>query len=302
VEVLEHPVKWFVRRRLQVSLPGETDDVDDRLPLELERLARWPVGDRLLAACLAGVDRERALAAEWRRGAVPPRTLGRTTLAEIEQEVLPIAAAARRYTVGDAATVDVTAELPSGTRLSGTVPGVHGDVVVRATYSRLAPKHRLRAWVQLLALVAAQPGRPWRAVTVGRAPGNRPLASVARLTAPDPAEAAAYLDELVRLRELATREPLPMPVAAACAYARTRYGGNSPEQALDAAAKDWNGGFERGDAYHVLCWGEEAPLPGLVGEPDGSDRRRWPQDTAPLGVLARTVWNPLLGHEESETT
>ncbi len=74
VALLEHPAKWFVRTQLGVWLPGEDDEVDDHLPLRLDGLATWAIGDRLLQACLAGVDRSLALGAEYRRGVLPPRT------------------------------------------------------------------------------------------------------------------------------------------------------------------------------------------------------------------------------------
>jgi exodeoxyribonuclease V gamma subunit len=37
------------------------------------------------------------------------------------------------------------------------VPGVVGDVLRTVIYSRVGPKHRLAAWVRLLALTAAHP-------------------------------------------------------------------------------------------------------------------------------------------------
>ncbi|KAE8765304.1 exodeoxyribonuclease V subunit gamma [Georgenia thermotolerans] len=299
VAALEHPAKWFLRQRLQVALAGETADVEDRLPLDLDPLESWQVGDRLLTARLAGADPRQAVNAEWRRGEVPPKELGRAALVDIADRVAPIAEAARRLAGAEARAVDVRATLPSGAVLAGTVPGVRGDTVLRATYSRLAPKHRLRAWVQLLALTVSDPTRPWRAVTVGRAPGRRPGALVATLGAPDPARAGAWLDELLALRERARREPLPLPVSAACAYASSRAAHNTEAQALEEADRDWRGGFERTDEHHVLVWGE-ADLADLAGTPAPDEQAWWPEERTRLGVLARRVWDPLLAHEETE--
>ncbi len=301
VATLEHPVKWFLRRRLQVSLAAETDDVDDRLPLELEPLGQWPLGERLLGALLDGVDPRQALNVEWRRGEVPPKELGRATLLAVQEKVLPVAQAARRYVADAPSGVDLTATVRGGAVVTGTVHDVHDGVVLRSTFSKLGPKHRLRAWVQLLALVAARPEVPWRAVTVGRAPVRAPRAAVSTLRTPTHAEAVRYLGELVALRELAACEPLPLPVACSCAYATSRDGGAEEVQALEAAAQEWSQGFERADDHHVLCWGAEATLRAIVGVPTAVEQAWWPQDRTRLGVLARRVWHPLLAHEETVT-
>ena len=55
-----------------------------------------------------------------------------------------------------------------GRLLSGTVTGVRGDVLLATTFSRVSAKHRIAAWVRLLALTAAEPERPFAAATVGR--------------------------------------------------------------------------------------------------------------------------------------
>jgi exodeoxyribonuclease V gamma subunit len=301
VAALEHPVKWFLRRRLQVSLAGEVDEVADRLPLELGPLGQWPLGERLLGALLDGVEPRQALNVEWRRGEVPPKELGRATLLAVQEKVLPVARAAHGYAEREAVGVDVTAELPGGAVVTGTVPGVHGDVVVRSTFSKLGPKHRLRAWVHLLALVVGHPDRTWQAVTVGRAQVSAPRAAVSTLRAPAPTDAARHLGELLALREAAAREPLPLPVACACLYATSREGGAEEVQALEAASQEWSKGFERADDHHVLCWGADATLRELAGTPTPVEQAWWPEDRTRLGVLARRVWQPLLAHEETVT-
>lgn len=322
IALLEHPAKWFVRNKLGVWLPGEDDEVDDHLPLRLDGLQKWQIGDRLLQACLTGVDHHQALGAENRRGMLPPRALGRSTLNEVDQTVLPIARAALDHLGGRAAGVpagpervgdlDVDVDLPGGGRITGTVTGVvtpaatdegrSGErTVVRAIYSRLGAKHRLRAWVQLLAL-AADGRRPVRAaVTIGRAAGRRPAASVSTLTAPAEPVALQRLGELVRLRRRALREPLPMPVDVALAYARCRHGGDAEEQALAEAARAWDRWGMIDDPYHELCWGVAAPL-GVFRAAPARDEQAWaPDDGTRLGVYARRVWDPLLAHEEVRT-
>ena len=301
IRTLEHPVKTFVRQRLGVLLPGEVDELDDRLPLELDGLEKWQIGDRLLAAALEGVDLPQAIQAEWRRGVVPPRRLGGTVLQGVRDQVVPIAEVAAHHLRGEADTVDVTVALPRGRVLTGTVVGVHGDVLVRAVFSRLAAKHRLRAWVQLLALSAAQPDRAFTAVTVGRPQTRRARAAIAQLAHPDPQDALRWLGELVDLRDQALREPLPLPIATSCAYARSRHAGDEEVVALESARREWKDGYDGTDEQHRLVWGEDVALHDILGTPSPAERTWWPQESTRFGALARRVWEPLLEQERTET-
>ena len=93
---------------------------------------------------------------------------------------------------------------------------------MRVEFSKLAAKQRVRAWVRLVALTAAQPDRRWRAVTVGR--GARGGVAAAEAGPLDPARARGILADLVALHREGLREPLPLPTVAAHVYARTRSG------------------------------------------------------------------------------
>jgi len=258
------------------------------------------------------VERDRARGAENRRGLLPPRRLGQDALDDIDRRVGPIARAAldhlgsARDPLVEPLDRDVAVGLPDGGLLTGTVGVVRrldgsGDAIVRATYSRLGAKHRLRAWVQVLALAAADDGSIRHAVTIGRAPGGRPAAAVSTLRAPAEPVALKHLSELVRLRRRALREPLPMPVDAAAAYARSRRAGELEEQALDAARHAWSRPGTADDPYHVLCWGTQLPFEALCGPPSREEQAWAVQEGTRLGVYAHRVWDALLAHEEVRT-
>ncbi len=310
VRLLENAPRWFAQHTLDVGLVLEEEDVEDRLPLSLTGLAGWGVGDRVLRAALAGVDPNRAMQAEWRRGQVPPRELGRSALQEVVRAVGPLRVAAveaareadvaagrpvSQDVLSSAETVDVRATLPDGGTLVGSVPGVHGARVVRTEYSRLGPKHRLRAWVQALALRVSDPDRPWDAVAIGRSPRG-PGVAWSTLTPPDRDTAAAVLADLVALRDEAAREPLPLLPEVALRYAEERRTTDARD-ALMRAGWAWNKGFERKDPYVVLAWGQDPALPDLAGHATTADLGRFPDDPTRLGALARRVWDPLLEHE-----
>ena len=90
------PVKGFFRA-LEFTLPADVDGVDDAMPVEIDALQNWTVGDRLLHDMLRGMDPGRALEAEWRRGTLPPGQLGWRVAREIRAHANEVASVASRY-------------------------------------------------------------------------------------------------------------------------------------------------------------------------------------------------------------
>lgn len=313
VTFLEHPVKGFLRQRIGLSLFTAETGTADALPVELDPLATWAVGDRLLRDRLAGRPLDACRQAEWRRGELPPGALGTSLLTQVIDDVEPLVAAAAGYGAGRRSGVadrpidenpvddlDVDVELPGGGRLVGTLAGLRrspegegrGGALVRVDYSRLRPKLRLRAWVRLLALIAAT-GGPWRAVTIGR--GLRFGRAVAEIAPVEPARALTLLAELVGLRAAGLCAPLPLATETGHAYAHCRRGGGSADEALAEAVRTWSvgAGAERDDDAHVRVWGPAAlasVLTAQPGPPGGEPTR--------FGHLAVTLWEPLLAAEE----
>ena len=162
-----HPVRALLRARAGLSDGGRDEAEDEQIPVELNGLQRWAIGDRMLQAHLRGADLDVLSAAEWRRGSVPPRELGTRVVGDLRTEVGTVAAAAAPWTERPAERVDVLLDL-GRVRLTGSVDGVRGDTAVRVLFSRPSAKHRLQAWVELLALSASRPEREWRTVVVGR--------------------------------------------------------------------------------------------------------------------------------------
>jgi exodeoxyribonuclease V gamma subunit len=301
VRFLEHPAKGFLRHRLGLSAPEDDEIPSDALPVRLEPLEKWAVGDRLLAAGLAGVGRDVAVRAEWLRGNLPPGRLGEAVVAPIAEDVAGLIDRSAGARGGDPDQLDVSVPLPGGITLAGTVPGVYGDRVVRIVYSKLGPKHRLRAWVHLLALVAQWPDRAWQAVTVGRAP--REGVAVSHLSGVDPADAPRHLDALVATYLSGLTSPLPLPPRTACVYAEKRRAGATVENAVRLAGKEWStstgqSSFGEGhDAERLRIWGDISLEELVESEPADPTDTDWPDEPHRFGRLARRVWTPLLDAE-----
>jgi exodeoxyribonuclease V gamma subunit len=309
IRFVEHPVRAFLRQRLGISLGRAMEDIADALPVELDGLERWGVGQRLLEARLGGVDGTTAIKAEIARGTLPPGRLGRPVVDAVYPLVETIASeAASVATISPAADpIDVRVELAGGRRLSGTVSGISGDVLLSATYSRVAAKHRLAAWVRLLALAASQPEREFIAATVGRA-GGRDDVRVARVgpLATTPADrealARAQLEALIDLRDRGLREPLPLFCATSAAYAAAAASGQDP---VPAAEREWRTEwqFDREDreAEHQYVLGGVRTLGELLEIPPRPDEAGdgWAEEErSRVGRLARRLWAGLLDLEQ----
>ncbi|PXX59144.1 DNA helicase/exodeoxyribonuclease V gamma subunit [Nocardia tenerifensis] len=299
ISFVEHPIRAFLWQRLGLRVPEHEEDIADRLPIELDGLAKWELGERLLTARLTGADPAGLRAAEWRRGTLPPFGFGAAVLDEVEHTVDKLVRASQGDYEGVPRAVDVAIDLGNGRRLTGTVPEVRGETLVRTTFSRLAPKHRISAWVSLLALAVTE-DRSWRAVTTGRGQFGRP-AWRSEITAPDMPAARAILRELVALRDAGLTEPLPITQGATAAYAERRFRGADAEEAVVAAEREFNGGpngpgpfGDHTDRHLRYVWGPAPRLEHLMAIPAPPGE---PGESTRFGALARRLWAPLLGAE-----
>jgi exodeoxyribonuclease V gamma subunit len=298
-----HPVRGFLRHRLRVATPYDVEETKDAVPITLDGLETWQVGDRLVHDILSGGDPQAAMTAEQLRGLLPPLSLGSAMLTEIVTRVRPLVEAAVPLRSGRSRTLDVDIDL-GDRRLTGSVDDVFGNNLVSVSYSRLGARHRLSAWLDALALAAGHPDENWTAHTIGRwgrSAGRRALVP----PMPDD-DARTHLRALVDVMERGQREPLPMPVRTSLAFAEEFRIGSHGHADPDAKARaEWetprfdDGGFpkEDRDQWHVRAWGESAPYDLLAAPllPDESAG----DDDAPhrLGHYALRVWTPLLTHE-----
>ncbi len=303
---VQHPLKAFLRQRLGISVSDVEEEPEDGLPLDLDALQRWTVGQRLLDERLAGIDLAACLAAETVRGVLPPGELAAPVLDEVLPTVDDIlgAVATAIDETAEATSVEVDVDLSDGRAVVGTVPGVVGDVLRTATFSRVGPKQRLAAWVRLLAVTAASPERPFSSVTVGRGKGDGcGVAYLPALGADAESRrriALEHLRVLVDLHASGMREPLPLYCKTSAAYVSAK-----PTSRASKARTEWEttGGFDREDREleHQLVLGriatfDELMVAGPTADEDGPD---WPTDEpSRFGRLARRLWGGLLAVEQ----
>ena len=289
VGFFKDPVKGFFRA-LDYTLPSDVEGVEDSIPVEIDALQEWSVGDRMLTDMLRGMTPDRALNAEWCRGTLPPGQIGWRTARTIQDRVIDLAREAARYRCEESCAVDVDIDLGSGRHLTGTVSPVFGDRLVSVTYSKLGGKHLLESWIPLLALTAHDPRRDWAAVCIGR----RKRGDGARVeTLHGPAGTAVeLLRNLVVIYDAGRREPLPLPLKTSFAWAEASVSRGDP---FTEALRMWksNDRFNGEDKHppHARAWGAGAPLQDLLepvrpGEEHAGEKTR-------LGAYAARLWLPL---------
>ncbi|BCI51670.1 RecBCD enzyme subunit RecC [Mycolicibacterium litorale] len=272
------PVKGFFRA-LDYTLPWDVDAVEDAMPVEIDALAEWQVGERMLDDMLRGLNPEQAQQAEWRRGSLPPGRLGWRKAQELRDQAAALATAAHRHRKQPPQAYDVDIPIGDGRRVTGTVPRVYGDRTVTVTYSKLDGRHLLASWIQLAALTAARPNPDWAAVCIGRAKrgGTRERLLGA------PADAVEVLRDLVSMYDAGRREPIPLPPKTSYAWAEATHHRGEPRR---EAAFRWKSGRypgEDAEPANARVWGPHAPLEDLVA--------------AGLDGYATRLWLPMLAAE-----
>jgi exodeoxyribonuclease V gamma subunit len=254
------PVKGFFRA-LDCTLPWEVDGVEDAMPVDIDALEEWTVGDRMLHDMLDGMELDQAREAEWRRGTLPPGRLGWRKATEIRDQAALLADAAQPYRKAIPDAVDVDIDL-GRRRLTGTVSPVFGDRLVLVTYSKLDGRHLVQSWIPLLALLAHAPHRDLSATCIGR-PKRGTTPRCEELGRPVDT-AVDLLSDLVAMYDAGRREPLPLPVKTSFAWAEARHSQGDPEQ---AAMYRWRSNRYPGEDQepaHERAWGKGAWLTDLV--------------------------------------
>jgi len=287
-DFFKHPARALLKVRAGLSL-GNSAESSDELPIELDHLERWQIGNRVLQRLRAGHDADAVRRAEWLRGEVPPFELGRQLMTEVVQE----AERSRRQLPSDLADarlhdLEVLVPVPGvgDVKLVGRVRA-HGSQLVQAEFSSLAPRHRLEAWIRLLALAAAIPGE-WSARVIGKG-------KVATYAAPPQPGALTILGKLLAIYSRGLSEPLPAFPRVCMEWSSLRESRRDPldpKVGMNRLRDRWK--WETDEAWALFF-----EFPELVStelgdrEIPGAD----PSERLLLGALASAIWAPLLAAE-----
>ncbi|WP_348761713.1 exodeoxyribonuclease V subunit gamma [uncultured Salinisphaera sp.] len=216
----DHPSRAFFRDRLHLDIEHAEAPIADEEPLDLSPLAAAGLRRRLLASAEAAhfeALAETPSPLEIARGSLPPPPLAASAFASqaaAVNQLLPLARAWRES--ADPESRDIALSDIAGLRLTGRVAGVYDDTLRRLVPSKLKTRHRLRAWIDYLALAAG--GQATHLTLAGYAPDNKDLSAVCYEACIAADTARQVLAELVALYRTGQRRPLTFHPDLADAY------------------------------------------------------------------------------------
>ena len=305
VSAIVNPGRTYLRERLDVRLPGDTETLDDGLPIGLDPLGTSALGRALLEARRHGVGFDEWSATVRLTGTLPPGDLSTAALDAVIGEVQDFEAVLQAWSVDDSTTdeVDIALQVdvrfgegdPTAVQLMGKVVGVSGTRVADTRYARPRASQRLGLALRLAALQVQHPETDWSAVLVTRKASDSDRATPAiglrfrGVGAERSDTARAFLVRGLQVFEWALRDAVPLFERASEAMAGANWG--SADTHLENDLKDDAVGFLWADTSVDDL--RDAPL--CAGDPPGLGA----DSGAGRGVaVAEWVWGLL--HESVE--
>jgi exodeoxyribonuclease V gamma subunit len=274
-----NPAKAFVTKRLQFSLPGEKELLEDDEPFAVDKLDEYTLKKTVADLLVEGASMPDLVSLWQGRGLVPPATAGIICANDMIVETSPLVEKVRNRT-GGARTAILRVDLSSGGfRVEGRLRVREGVGLVHYRPSNVAlkekPKAHLDLWIEHLAFQLIDWPGPKTSCLIGEDTSFEFAGMV-------PAGARRILDQLLDVYWQGLIRPLPFFPKTSCAFARQ---GRDP---MKQATQSWEGtgdsDFQQGekvDPYFHLCFGN---------------------DPAPLGdafqKLALEVFAPMTAHQK----
>jgi exodeoxyribonuclease V gamma subunit len=270
-----NPSRYFVRRRLGLTLRDTGYCLSDNEPFQLTPLEKYPIKQELLTTEL---EADQPLSSEVFEagGLLPPGVIGELQLRSMRVEIQKLAQIVQKHLGGGGKDEPVSIDLElEAFSLSGKVNSIYGGRSVHFRTAKLNPKDHLRAWIEHLSLCAAGANKESRTVLIGRD---------AVVTFSHVPSARVELQTLCELFWQGLTLPLPFFPASAMALVEAELA-RSKDPFAKARSK-WNGLWrqegEKDNVFVARCFDVSDPLDDRFAE------------------LARKVFTPLLQHETRE--
>jgi exodeoxyribonuclease V gamma subunit len=245
-----HPVRFFFKKRLGVSLDLQNVAVADSEPFILKGLERFHLGARLLEQRLLDQPVREVFAALQADGRLPHGAMGEVVFQDLWDEVERFARRLEAQRTSDpAGTLDVQWEI-GGFSLTARLGEVSDSGCLRYRFGKLRPKDRLDLWLRHLGLCLARPEtQTCESVLV---------CSDCTLRLKRPADGRSILESVLDVFRQGLERPLRFFPESSLEYAKALRIKGGERQALAAARSRWEGSdFSRGegdDPYHQRCF------------------------------------------------
>jgi exodeoxyribonuclease V gamma subunit len=285
-DFFKHPARSLLRSRAGIST-GEDPELGDEIPIELDHLTRWQIGNRVLRQLNEGADPDLVERAEWLRGNVPPFELGRQVMGGILSEARRTVAKAPGRGEASQRDVQLTIAVPGigPVPLTGRIT-THEHTTWQVEFSSLQPRQKIQSWLRLLTLAAAEPGS-WDARVIGK--GRQ-----VRFAAPSAQVATDLLGRYLAIYALGMQYPLPALPRLNAEWASLRLTGGDPDDPRreKAMRRLW-------DYESDAAWTKFFSFPDVLTMPLGEVvvPGAAASETRLLGALATAIWTPLLAAE-----
>lgn len=206
---LRHPARSLLRQQAHVALSAYEDELCTDLPIELDGLQRYQIGDRVLTQLMKGTDPLLAANMETHAGTLPPCAMGAQVLDSILHRAATIARTARPLTAE--APHDIDLRIVLGREVVTGRVRLHGHALVSHSFAKLNGRQVIESWLALVALAAGGADDDTIAVLVN-------LDGTMCLRAPAAAAARGLLADFVALRRAGLRQLVPLPIRTAAKW------------------------------------------------------------------------------------
>lgn len=279
IDFWKNPSKYFVRKRLGLSLWERDDCLSDNEPFQLDNLEQYLIKQELLEDELETGELLPPLVFQA-RGILPAGVIGELQLRSMRLEVRKLAEVVQSHIDGGKKDEPVDVDLQLKTfRLGGKIHFLYQGKSVLFRTAKLNPKDHLRAWIEHLVLCARSEDSKTETVLIGRD---------AVVTFGHVTTARAELQTLCELFWQGLTVPLRFFPASGMAFVEAELSGKGDP--FKKAIDKWDGMWrknekregEKDDVFIARCF-------------DGSDSL-----DERFAVLARIVFTPMLQHTKKE--
>ncbi len=279
IDFWKNPSKYFVRKRLGLSLWERDDCLSDNEPFQLDNLEQYLIKQELLADELE-TGELLPPAVFQARGILPAGVIGELQLRSMRLEVQKLAQVVQGHIDGGKKDEPVDVDLQLKTfRLGGKIHSLYQGKSVFFRTAKLNPKDYLRAWIEHLVLCALAEDGAAETVLIGKD---------AVVTFGPVTSARAELQTLCELFWQGLMLPLRFFPASGMAFVEAELSGKGDP--FKKASDKWDGMWrknekregEKDDVFIARCF----------DGPDSLDER--------FTALARLVFGPMLQHAKRE--